>query len=593
MKKFHATLLFTVLILLAPILATPVEQYEQSSATLFPGQTVTVLGIKITWNFKENQTPELPMGTFDIVGPNKSIKDLPAKGITAYIDEVVLNIYVKEASGSRPSLFEIKAQKFLQKYNMGGRPYNIDCYVSNICPITINELNFRVSDEKNVFPNGSSYYVLEILDSKSGEKTSIPMNPGALGQAFQVNVHFASVYEETKTANLRVTAKADYSVRGKDAWVESLNAEDTNLKDFLERLGKQYGFNVKWVPYPDHPESIKKMQNYDVRFGYFWHNKTIEDTIRDLTQNMAVSLDWETSSVLAISPKNYDLYLKIAQENKEKEEKEQKVREEFKRDYALETRAYTIKTVSVQTAKSLIAPELDTYFLAMVDNDAHLEIIPGRNVNKLPIIKTDKVEESVEADEKTGMLFLTATKKTHEKFLSLMVAIDAWVKHAAPPAEAKPYKVVVTLLEGSKMTGMVMPGVPIAMDLPWIDAAKAAEQYGISKDDLKVASIDIVRPVSTGIIFLLPEKGEAGKAMVALQGGYSCYLEFLDRREPYVIVRAKLVQNQTVLSVSNTVTLSDTALYLVPGKPTLMGITNLINAQIIILKLEPAEKEQK
>jgi hypothetical protein len=430
------------------------------------------------------------------------------------------------------------------------------------------------------------------------------------------------VFEETKTTQVRLEAEPDYTIRGKDAFIDKFDLGDhlhRPIKDFLDEFGGKYGFEVKWIPYPDHPESVEIAQNFNLNLSYSGvNNITVEKIIKDLAgDNSFLTFDWKAPTILAVSYKNYDKYLEYKKHEGEKKGKDQKTREEFKKDYSLETRAYQIKTVSVQTAKSLITPELDTYFLAMVDNDAHLEIIPGRNVNKkLPIIKTDKVEESVEADEKTGMLFLTATKKTHEKFESLMVAMDAWVGKAAPTAEAKPYKVIVTLLEGSKGTaaaqGMMgsapgvgpasarMPaeapmGAPLAFPkaAPWINTDKAAEKYGISKDDLKVAGIDFVLPISTGIIFLVPEKGEAGKAMLSLTSDFSFRLEYLDQRDPYLIVRAGLDGIIKDKDSIKDVTFLENTLYLVPGKSTLMGITNLINAQIIILKLEPAEKEQK
>ncbi|MCX7000317.1 MAG: hypothetical protein NT106_08510 [Candidatus Sumerlaeota bacterium] len=594
MRKCHA-MLFLVVLLSAQFIPALAAEVEQASATLYPGQTVTVMGIKITWNFKEKQAPGLPMGTFDIVGPVKSIKDMLAKHMTImtiYIDEVAL-AFKQDMEGAIPlSKFFINTKKYSSKYNMGGRPYNLNCFVSNLCPITINELNIRVSDEKKIFPDGSSYYMLEFEDSRSGEKTSIPMNSGAQGQAFRANVYVSKVFEETKTTQVRLDAGPDYTIRGKDAFIDKFDLGDHlhhPIKDFLDEFGEKYGFTVKWIPYPDHPESVELAQSCNLNLSYsvYTYNSIIvEKIIKDLERdNSYLTFDWETPTILAVSYKNYDKYLEYKKHEGEKNEKDQKTREEFKKDYSLETKAYPIKTVSVQTDKSLITPELDTYYLAMVDNDAHLEIIPGRNVNKkLPIIKIDKVEESAEADEKTGMLFLTATEKTHEKFMSLMQAMDAWVGKAAKPANVKPYKVIVTLLEGFENP---------RLSLPTIDAAKAAEQYGINKEDLKIAGINVVREFSTGLIYLLPEKGDVGKASLSLTNGFSCHLEYIDQREPYMIFRVSL---DKVIKDENSVkdvNLFENTLYLTLGKSTLMGITNLENAYIVILKLEAAEKEQK
>jgi hypothetical protein len=254
MKKCHA-MLFLVVLLSAQFIPAPAAEVEQASATLFPGQTVTALGIKITWNFKGKPTLALPLpGTFDIVGPVKSIKDLPVKNMiisSIYIDEVVL-IFKQGMEGAATPLsrFNIVAKKYPSKYDMGGRPYNMNCFISNLCPITINELNIRVSDEKKTFPDGSSYYMLEFEDTRSGEKTSIPMNSGAQGQAFRMNVNVSTVFEETKTARLDLSAKPDYTVRGKDAFIDKFDLGDhlhRPIKDFLDEFGGKYGFTVKWI----------------------------------------------------------------------------------------------------------------------------------------------------------------------------------------------------------------------------------------------------------------------------------------------------------------------------------------------------------
>lgn len=74
---------------------------------------------------------------------------------------------------------------------------------------------------------------------------------------------------------------------------------------------------------------------------------------------------------------------------------------------------------------------------------------------------------------------------------------------------------IITLLEGFKSSG---PST--------IDAAKAAEQYGISKDDLKVAGVNAVQEISTGLIYLLPEKGnvditgKTGKVIIEIHYQY-------------------------------------------------------------------------
>jgi hypothetical protein len=67
--------------------------------------------------------------------------------------------------------------------------------------------------------------------------------------------------------------------------------------------------------------------------------------------------------------------------------------------------------------------------------------------------------------------------------------------------------------------------------------------------------------------------------MVSLSSNYSCMLEFQDVREPYLIVRG------TLLSKYPDTTLLENTIYLESGKPTLLGITNLREALILLVQL--------
>jgi len=114
---------------------------------------------------------------------------------------------------------------------------------------------------------------------------------------------------------------------------------------------------------------------------------------------------------------------------------------------------------------------------------------------------------------------------------------------------------------------------------PQEDITDLAKQFGLSKEDMEFLGVQGLEKVGQGIVHLLPERGEAGTAMVSLSANYSCTLEFQDVREPYLIVRGSL------RSKYPDTTLLENTIYLESGKPTLLGITNLREALILLVQL--------
>jgi len=110
-------------------------------------------------------------------------------------------------------------------------------------------------------------------------------------------------------------------------------------------------------------------------------------------------------------------------------------------------------------------------------------------------------------------------------------------------------------------------------------AAPLAAQYGISPEDLQMFEIASLRELGKGAVTLAAERGEAGRVKVSLTDRYACELEFQDVREPYLVVRGRLLDSEAAK------TLLENTLYLEQDKPSLLGLTNLREALILVVRL--------
>jgi len=139
----------------------------------------------------------------------------------------------------------------------------------------------------------------------------------------------------------------------------------------------------------------------------------------------------------------------------------------------------------------------------------------------------------------------------------------------------EPGQVVLTLVPETK------PGAKDDRAAPAYDPKMAAE-FGISPDDLKVFGFDAVAQLGKGLVTLSPERGEMGRALVSLSEAYRCEVEFQDVRWPYVIVKGRL------LGAQSDKPLMENALFLEKDKPSVVGLTNLRQALILVLRLYDA-----
>lgn len=119
--------------------------------------------------------------------------------------------------------------------------------------------------------------------------------------------------------------------------------------------------------------------------------------------------------------------------------------------------------------------------------------------------------------------------------------------------------------------------------------AKPAEDYGISKEDQKLFGFEKVSEVGRAVVRLSANPGEDGAVRAALSNSYSTELQYRDYRKPYLILRASLeAQKSEKPLLENTV-------HLQPDKPAILGLTNLKEALVLILRLhgQDSHKEQE
>lgn len=693
MRTFRCTVILGLILLIL----TNAALCQEEQGTLFPGQSIKVLGITVTWNVSSaSPAPGAEevgnYGTLDIIGPQSSMKNLKVANLTIYLKDGI-NLYIDEAyikitgdfqDDKLPSL-SIRALKQSQKRNISAAPQNFAVYVSHLCPVFLNEWKLSISGEKETFPDGSEYYILTAENPETGERETIPLSEGADRKVGRYHVHIRDVYELTRTARLTVYADIDESIRGRYAYVESFTYDKdyprgcTN-EEFFSILSKRFDFDVKWVEYPGHPESIDYVKNERFHNLVSFNKRTVNYIVEYMAKEQDLGAKWETPTYLQLQCKDYDKVLAQKAKEEKRNEDNKKFEEEFKKDYPTETRVYYFKTISSKTAKSLIDPELDTYSLVQYTAGGRrdeYQIVKGEAPAHSKVLAKSS-EQSV-ADEKTNALILTAIPKTHEKFQKLLDKIDAVLERTEKPEAVKPFLLSITLLQGvrsvpksitstlhvgnklklgvldlrlvrvnennvndplddsvevvvntgtygrdvtieklrsefiddyeisvpeikpsakseealatitiryapSQEAGKPRAEATLPLGLkelkPQEDIADLAKQFGLSKEDMEFLGVERLEKVGQGVVHLIPERGEAGTATISLSPTYSCTLQFQDVREPYLIVRGTLrSNNQESPLLENTI-------YLEAGKkPTLLGITNLREALIVVVQL--------
>ena len=107
-----------------------------------------------------------------------------------------------------------------------------------------------------------------------------------------------------------------------------------------------------------------------------------------------------------------------------------------------------------------------------------------------------------------------------------------------------------------------------------------AKQYGISAADLKLFGIASLVEVGKGVVsIVLDDLDTQGSTFVTLTEDYGCHLVLLDERAPFVIAQCSL------RGAKSGKTLLDNTLYLRPGESNVLGLTNMRQTLILVLRI--------
>jgi hypothetical protein len=131
------------------------------------------------------------------------------------------------------------------------------------------------------------------------------------------------------------------------------------------------------------------------------------------------------------------------------------------------------------------------------------------------------------------------------------------------------YRPDMTIIHPERRFGNFEPEKPDSVSL---------KEYGISEEDLDVIGFQSAEELGRGVVDLAGAKGEEGEAFLSLTGAYAFEFEYMDLREPYLIAKGRLVEKDEER------TLLENTLYLEPEQPSLLGLTNLREALILMVK---------
>ncbi len=119
-------------------------------------------------------------------------------------------------------------------------------------------------------------------------------------------------------------------------------------------------------------------------------------------------------------------------------------------------------------------------------------------------------------------------------------------------------------------------------------AKDSASHAGLSPEDLRSLGIGDVRELGRAVLDVTAERGELGRVTARLGEGYEVELAFQDLRDPYLILRGTLKQSGRDDEPAQR--LLENSVYLETSKPALLGLTNLREALILVLRrLETAQ----
>lgn len=494
----------------------------------------------------------------------------------------------------------LNAHSVASSYQVNAAPYKDETYyVSRFYPLVINEYTLSLSEGASSETNPIKRDQLKILNTKSGETELIPLylinQPKTVGR-LHVGINSPYCYPMTQTVRLSIAIDADLSVRGADAYVENYEIPtNANYESFFSQLGKQYGFEVVWEAYPGYPESIDyikscpfmnlKLINPVDREISIVRNQVqyIADVLKDSPRKeWAITVNWDDSTHLRIRPKNYDLVISEIEYNKKRIE----LGDQFVQEHTPVRRIYKIEGLQAQTILGLIEQDIHRYSInqsgehqikmedrKIEDIQFNLRAIREPEVidpNEKFAIESYKgviIEEKAVVDEKNNLLIVNALPETQAKIEKLLAEMGAYLGDVQKKSVPTGLPLEIILLAGSND--------PIA------DATQVVnpQRYGFDIKDIETFNLCALIELGKASVNLMAERGDVGQLQATLGKNYRCQMEYMDTRLPYILVKTGLYESE-----SDKLVLENT-LFLEAGKPSLLGVTNLKQALILIVRI--------
>ncbi len=587
---------------------------EMEQFTLRPGETFTFEEIKITYSqIPEEEKSEDILGYLSLKGPKTSVNKI---GIinphTTYldiynrdypncicIDNYFFQILYHTQLGN---CLEIRVIQLPERFDYpahwktGGR----DAYlpVTAHQPVQLSEWVFRILDEPQTSQDGA-YLLLSVKNIETGEESLTNVKRGAkrtFGR-YYMELMVGHMVLETKSAYFMVQINRDTRIRGGDTYVEDLYYDESMTHgDYLDLLGEKYNFKVEWRPFPGYPESIELYKNEKESLQSIRHEST---TIREFLPRAFtggtvkdLKFEWKTPNHLIVQPARYDEYLQLQERIKKENEEREKALEDFNQEYELITKIYPLKTLSAATAKALLEKEIFIHLLYRHPNGKngkYYEVFSANKYNRLEGMDSGSYEiasikEEIYSDDRTNVLIVKAAAHTHKKLSNAIASMEDMIQIKEKKSIPQSFRIEGILLEGidanSKITGLTGGGLVNELNKSPKPPIKDLKKYGLSAEDIQPFGFNSVSELGKGFVILTAERGEVGQAQFALNETYSCALEFQDIREPYLLLKASLTTAQ-----SDKPLLSN-SLFLEKNKPAVLGLTNLRQALILILRIQ-------
>lgn len=649
----------------------------QETALLFPGESHTFNGVKVEWRTGGEEKPaESPLavpGDLVFTGPKSApvifpVHDLIYENIqdnsvtyrsttTVFVDGVVFFLKGNPRQINEVSTvsLEIKAIGSPIHTNLTGESNSDRLYVSAWTPITINDFTLSYSKEMKTLADGAQYYMLQVDSDTQNIHEEIPIAMNALRKIGRFTFGLGPD-DFGKSTLIKYEAELDLSLKGRDAIITDWNYEAyfgryyMPIQDFFDLFSKDFNFSIEWKDQEGFPESAETVLGYKVyvqkpnlarRGNSISSYGSVENVIRSINSNKdqvwvpdeaylkLIEFTWESPTKLIAQVINMDELARRRTANRERDIKNKNTRDLFETDYKMTTKAYPITSITAETALDLIKPDLKTWYLRSRSEGTEVWISSTAEVEGAKI-EDARAETALIAADRSAVI-LTAIAKHHALFEERLASIDKALGATAKSEKGRPHQLIVTLLVGSQEARQAGESSEMG-DLGTIRWDPAlAEKFGLTAEDLDAFGIKTLGRAGVGMVSLLPEKGTSGRAQVALSPAYSAELEFEDMREPYLVLRGRLIQasappadfpqmdgmpgsaapgndslygdpmmgsgeNMGMMggfappAKSASRVLMQNTLYLQPGQAEMLGVTNLREALILVVEWK-AEKQ--